>query len=167
MIRTSKENGVRRIQWQCSPYLHSGVFRSPNLLNIGRIWISIPCIIYVLNGVLIYIQVGAVRIFRIPEEKLLERWNHKSKNKIQMVSPNPNQGSTMANHRKLQLYICFLLLLSTVHSEHWYDIGVMLIRTKTFIISAVAIYTSLQPIICQFMTKHTEPWVTHTMELLL
>ena len=41
------------------------------------------------------------------------------------------------------------------------------IRTKTCTICAVVIFTSLQPIISQFMTLHMKPYIIHTLELLL
>ena len=71
----------------------------------------------------------------------------------------------MANHQKLQLCIFFVVLISTVHSEHWYDIGVMGIMTKPCNICAVAMYTSIQPIICRFITSHTKPYIIQTLEL--
>ena len=39
--------------------------------------------------------------------------------------------------------------------------------TKTCTIRAVAIYTSLQPTICQFMKLHTKHQVTHILEFIL
>ena len=39
--------------------------------------------------------------------------------------------------------------------------------TRTCTICAVAIYTSLQRVICEFMKVHTKPQVTHNLEFLL
>ena len=42
----------------------------------------------------------------------------------------------------------------------------MVIMTKIWTICAVVIYTSLQPIICQFMAWHIKPWVAYALESL-
>ena len=45
----------------------------------------------------------------------------------------------------------------------WFYIEVMLVITKSWTFFADAIYNSLQPITCQFMTLHTKPYFTHTL----
>ena len=50
---------------------------------------------------------------------------------------------------------------------HLYYIAVMRIMIKTCTFYEVAVYNSLQPIICKFIIWHTKPWTTHTLGQLL
>ena len=56
-----------------------------------------------------------------------------------------------------------LLFIPHKPITHWFYIDVIVVMTKTCTICAVVIYTSPQPIICQFMALHTKPWVTHAL----
>ena len=82
------------------------------------------------------------------------------------LKPNWFRGNNPEHNMKKDMFTTWDYQMLFIHNKpinHWYDIEVMGIMTKTCTIYAVTIYTSQQHIICQFMTLHTKPQVKHTL----
>ena len=117
-----------------------------------------PCITWSVKAINIWILDPKVNCFRVdnPAQNIT---NHLF---IHHFIFRKNKTTTKMTHWDHQI-----ILRPHKPITQWLYIEVMGIMTKKYTISAVAIYTHLQPIIHKFTTLHTKPWAIHTQELIL
>ena len=159
---------ARMLQWIYSKFITVSCIPKAMLwyylytCNWNYLWKWIyPCITWYVKAIHIWIIYQKGNRFRgkNPEHNMT---NH-------MFTPNSRCWKEKEGEkRKRPSHWSYQLIFSPHKPIYiYFYIEVMGIMTKTCTIRAVTICTSLQPIICQFTTLHTKPWVTHTLELLI